>query len=140
MWQRRGSECGSAVARQCSIPSDLDSDGEEGEGTFTATGPAVTAAVICSAGTTTLQNFFGGAGDQQETWDLIFVCEDGSGGFTAHLEASYTTGEQIVYRGGWRLIEGTDAYLALAGRGRVDSDITEEVWAYILFGTLTLDE
>jgi len=38
------------------------------------------------------------------------------------------------------VVEGTDACVTLAGRGRVDSDITEEVSSFILTGTLTLDE
>jgi hypothetical protein len=87
-------------------------------GTFTATGPAVEAGLVCAVGTTAQWNRNAGNVDQNESWDTIFECGDGSGAFRGHFEADYLyTAEGTTYHGGWEITEGTGAYTTLEGGG-----------------------
>lgn len=92
--------------------------GEPSEGTFTASGAAVEAGLICSEGTTLdlevlASGYQSGRGINYLVTKL-FACDDGSGTLTAQLAV------RVDFKGdnaNWLIIGGTGAYEKLHGSG-----------------------
>lgn len=126
----------------------LDTDivfgwGEENvwdSGTFTASGPAVEAGLVCPEGTIDLWTFDSGLA----TWrtEVRHTCADGSGTFHLNfdLQPAYVDGTYIE-TGSWTVAYGTDAYAELTGSG-TDSTISPEADHYVsvLLGEVALAE
>jgi hypothetical protein len=81
-------------------------------GTFTASGPAVDAGMMCPEGTHWTQS----AGP---SWGERYLCDDGSGGFTTlSVPTSDHQDDTFRYNSGvWTLAEGSGVYEAMIGEG-----------------------
>ena len=93
--------------------------------TYTATGPAVDAGLICAEGTT---EFIGGPFVENPMvlwrWEIEYTCGDGTGTFVLgsdlYIGSSLDEGPEVF--GVWNIISGTGDYADLRGGGATDSD------------------
>jgi hypothetical protein len=109
-------------------------------GTFTATGPAVDAGIVCPMGTT-LDIFDKAAGYQSQTGInfqsvKIFTCDDGSGTFFVKLQVRVDEkGDNF----NWNIIDGTGAYERLHGTGSGYGEYTDYGVLDLYDGKLHID-
>ncbi|MDH3753462.1 MAG: hypothetical protein OEU32_06270 [Acidimicrobiia bacterium] len=86
-------------------------------GNFVASGPAVTAGLLCGTGVTT--NVVGpahGAATLIFKVDKTFVCDDATGTFTLRLNVRLDTTTSFT-TANWRVVAGTGDYTDLRGNG-----------------------
>ncbi|MEN8114495.1 MAG: hypothetical protein ABFS21_08910 [Actinomycetota bacterium] len=89
-------------------------------GTFTATGPAVDAGIVCAEGTIDYTN------DPEPStpgvlwrWEDIFTCGDGTGTFILGVDEYIESGGAMY--GVWNIVSGTGDYANANGGGATDS-------------------
>jgi hypothetical protein len=91
-------------------------------GTFTATGPAVDAGLVCAEGTIGYT-----PNPDVDTpgvlwrWEDEFTCSDGTGTFLLGVDV-YIEDSSPMYFGAWNIVTGTGNYSDLQGGGANDSD------------------
>lgn len=92
-----------------------------GPGTFTATGPAVDAGIICESGVAVDENInvTGWKKGKGLIWHSrrVFTCDDG-GTFTLRLMANIVF-DPYENKGNWNVLSGTDDYETLHGAGKL---------------------
>jgi len=91
-------------------------------GTFTATGPAVDAGLVCAEGTIGYT-----PNPDVDTlgvlwrWEDEFICGDGTGTFLLGVDV-YIEDSAPLFFGVWSIVTGTGSYAELRGGGGTDSD------------------
>jgi hypothetical protein len=98
-------------------------------GTFAATGPAVEADIMCSAGTT---EFTPDTDPTREDaighWEDLYTCDDGSGTFIIGVDIFTLVGGTEY--GVWNIGSGTGIYQAVTGGGHTQTGPTgPETWS-----------
>ena len=87
-----------------------------GAGTFTATGPAVDAGLICATGEATGGSSLNTTDERAvRRWEDLYACDDGSGSFTMAVEAYFENTSRLA--GVWSISSGTGSYEMAAGGG-----------------------
>jgi hypothetical protein len=91
-------------------------------GTFTATGPAVEAGLVCPSGYAVNVRHSDTGWQSSFAWSYHvwkqFICEDGSGTFIIKLEGRW---EGLGGTGTWMILEGSGDYANLHGRGDAEA-------------------
>lgn len=92
-------------------------------GTFTATGPAVDAGLICAKGDSEGGRVLDNTVDESalRRWEDLYTCDDGSGSFIVVVEAFFENTQRLA--GVWSISSGTGTYLTLTGGGAGDGDL-----------------
>ena len=87
--------------------------------TFSATGPAVDAGIICATGVTE----WSGRGEPDPNalgrWEDLYTCDDGSGTFILGTDIYFDNATHAY--GVWNIVSGTGDHSALAGGGSTNS-------------------
>jgi hypothetical protein len=105
---------------ELTLEFEIDASTDVAAGTFTASGPAVEAGVMCPSGTS-FESSYEESGTT-ETWTTRCTCDDGRGKFSliGSSQGAWENGEagtNWLYAGTWYLDDGTDAFTAMAGEG-----------------------
>jgi hypothetical protein len=91
-------------------------------GTFTATGPAVDAGLVCPEGTIGYTpNPDVDTPGVHWRWEDEFICGDGTGTFLLGVDV-YIEDSAPMFFGAWNIVTGTGNYSDLQGGGATDSD------------------
>ena len=122
------------------VQTIIPPEGGRNFGSFTAAGPAVDEGLVCASGET-IDVDFHDSGFQSKTgvnYQVVklFVCDDGSGEFSAKLQVRYDRrGDNY----NWNIVGGTGSYVKLHGTGTGTGLPTPDGVFDILNGKLHID-